>query len=201
MKKIQIAIVDDHKMVAEGIAKFLEGETFKICTIITRYENILEGLKNAEIDVLLLDVNFGYGKSTLDLLDKLKNKDVYGFKIIVLTSYDTNYIRYQAFSKGADGFIGKIKGIEFIEPLIMECINGEEDSMPLTFSKVLKITKRELETLILLYEGLSEKEIAVKLFVDLTTVKTHKKHLFEKLNVKKQSELTKNCIEEGVLLV
>jgi ATP/maltotriose-dependent transcriptional regulator MalT len=63
----------------------------------------------------------------------------------------------------------------------------------------LSISKRELEVLQLMAEGLSNKEIAEKLFVSLNTIKTHSSKLFEKLEVKRRTQAVEKAKKSGII--
>lgn len=118
----------------------------------------------------------------------------------MLTSHDSENIKAEAFKNGADGFIEKYRDLEELNSLIKGYLKGTIKVVKMPQS-IISITKREYETLNLLFIGKAEKEIAEELKIDVTTVKTHKKHLFEKLNVQKQSELIKTCLDNDILMV
>ncbi|WP_062060658.1 response regulator [Aquimarina longa] len=196
-KKLSIVIADDQKMFAQSLAFFLKDDCFSIEAILTNYDSLLIDIKKYTIDLLLLDVSFGSGKNSIDVLQKLKQEN--DIKIIMLTSHDKEFVEHEALKKGADGFIHKYNDLEQLKSLLLQYF--EALSKPNIPHTSIHITEREKEIVTLLYLGSSEKEIATQLFISITTVKTHKKNLFQKLNVQKQSELIKRCIDDGILIV
>jgi DNA-binding NarL/FixJ family response regulator len=198
-KKKHIAIADDQVSFAQSVAHWLEKEgDFSVQAILTDYDTITTDIKKYNIDLLLLDVNFGERRNAINLLEQLKKEN--DLIIVIFTSHDTQYIKTRALNKGADGFIDKYKELENLKSLVEDYLNGIIKVFTIN-NDVIKITTRENKIVDLLYEGNSEKEIADQLHISITTVKTHKKNLFQKLNVQKQSELIKSCIEHGILIV
>ncbi len=199
VKKRNIVIADDELGVAQGFAKILEEDpSLYIQAIITDYDSIVKDVKDLEVDLLLLDINFRLGRNSINLLKELKRED--DFLIIMLTSHDSENVKAEAFKNGADGFIEKYRDLEELNSLIKGYLNGTIKVVKMPQS-IISITKREYEILNLLFIGKAEKEIAEELKIDITTVKTHKKHLFEKLNVQKQSELIKTCLDNDILMI
>jgi len=135
-------------------------------------------------------------------------------KIIMLTVYTDDSRIFNAILKGADGYILK----ETPPPLILQAIkDGYEGGVPLTPSiakKALSFFKesvnlptqdynlsiREIEVLKLLTEGLSNNEIAEKLFISLTTVRNHVCHIYQKLHVHSKSQAVTKAVRERITL-
>ena len=197
-KKLNIVIGDDQIMFAQGLVNFLEDDFFSIQAILSDYATIREDIKKYPVDLLLLDINFGSGKNAIHLIKKLKEEN--DCMIVMLSSHNSNYIKTEALKQGADGFIDKYQDLNELKSILKGYMRKEIKDEKTVIDGV-NLTEREKEILVLLYHGMSEKEIADKLFICKTTVKTHKKHLFQKLKVQKQSELIKNCIEQGILIV
>jgi DNA-binding NarL/FixJ family response regulator len=212
MNPIPIAIVDDHEVVINGLkAMFSNSDEIKVVYSTTHGSALYEYLVIEQPAVILLDIQMP-DISGIDICKQV-HRLYPQVKIIAFSSFDdTHYIR-QVIRNGASGYLLKnadqqtiiaaikqvMKGEEYIDEsikkmLIQESISGQRRSM---FD--IPLTKREKEILKLIADGLSNQEIADKLFISLRTVETHRFNLTQKLDVKNAAGLVKEAIKRGLV--
>lgn len=212
MNPIPIAIVDDHEVVINGLkAMFSNIQEIKVVYSTTQGSALYEYLTTEQPAVILLDIQMP-DISGIDICKQV-HRLYPQIKVIAFSSFDdTHYIR-QIIRNGASGYLLKnadqqtivtaiqqvMKGEEYIDEsikkiLIQESISGQRRSM---FD--IPLTKREKEILQLIANGLSNQEIADKLFISLRTVETHRFNLTQKLDVKNAAGLVKEAIKRGLV--
>lgn len=123
------------------------------------------------------------------------------------TFHDPGYVS-EMIKAGGSGFITKNATIEEIESALRGVMKGEiiishllTAQKPITFSnhEGPVVTRREKEVLVLISEGLTNKEIADKLFVSLSTIDSHRKNLLTKFNVMNTAALISQAMKKGVI--
>lgn len=211
--KTKIIIVDDHQLVANGVAKFFENH--ESVEIIAVYNNPQEALSKVPIlkpDILLTDLDMPE-LNGFDLIEKLK---VHGLKTtyIILSMHLDQATIKKALAAGVSGYVPKnstesefvmcvdmvAKGESYFSQQTMKALTQIGKPMEKSnFSKMNSLTKREVEILKLIAEGLSNREIGEQLFIAVSTVETHRKALMEKLEVNKVTALVRIAVQEGLV--
>jgi DNA-binding NarL/FixJ family response regulator len=212
MNPIPVAIVDDHAVVINGLMAMLSHNSeINVVYTTTRGTELLHYLAAQQPAVILMDIQMPE-ISGIDLCKQVY-KTYPQIKLIAFSSFDdTHYIK-QILRSGASGYLLKIadqhtivtaikqvlEGEEYIDEsvkklLIQESISGQRRSV---FD--IPLTRREKEILKLIAEGLSNQEIADKLFISLRTVETHRFNLTQKLDVKNAAGLVKEAIKRGLV--
>jgi two-component system, NarL family, nitrate/nitrite response regulator NarL len=191
-----ILIIDDHPLVAGGIATMLKDaghlHVVGACKTAT---DALHFLAANTPDIILLDINLPDTDGlTLCGIIRKQNRTS---KILGLTSANETGLITKMLKQGANGYL--LKNMERSELLhaidvvmggkvflskdandkLLEQFNGLQDAM----AQVPVVTRREIEVLKLLHEGLSGPQIAEKLFLSPYTIETHRKNLLQKFNV------------------
>lgn len=203
---LNIQIVDDHKMVVESLSKLINDSG--IGRITNSYYSLHAcrlGLKDNLPDILLLDIGLPDG----DGIDFCKEviKEYPGLKVIILTSYREPSIVKRALHHGAHGYIVKnarskelflgislvSEGEYFLCEEIDNLLKGNRNE------KGIFLSSREKEVLSYLAEGNTTKEIAGILYLDSETVKTYRKNLLMKFEVRNVAELIKNAYEKKLI--
>lgn len=209
MKKIKVLIADDHMMLREGLKQLLELDG-DIAVVEEASDGLecLELVKEIKPDVLLLDINMPKmdGLSVLDRIRKDKNHT----KVIILTIHNEIEYLVRAHDKGANGYVLKDSGTNVLKKAIRIVAKGEsyiEPSMLPQLKERLEransndeeefLTKRELEVLKLLAEGLFNKEIAHKLCISEKTVKNHVSNIFKKIGVSDRTQAAVYAIKNN----
>jgi len=198
---IKVAIVDDHQIVIDGLEKIISESG--IARLTGKSYNVAgcwKMLKAGKPDVLMLDVGLPDG-SGMDLCPKVKEKYP-AINILMLTSYAEYAVISHVLSNGASGYILKNAMPEEIIQGIAAVASGkrflcEEVDILLKKGDVtsIELTRRELELLHLIVEGLTSAEIAAKMCLGFETIRSYRKNLHTKLKAHNTAELAKIAIE------
>ena len=198
---IRIAVVEDDRMVREVLGILLNGTPgFSCIALYGNGEDAVSGLQTMNPDVVLMDINLP-GMSGIECILSLKAM-YHSMLFIMLTVFEDSDAIFQSLSAGASGYLLKqtppAKLLEAIldvykggSPMSREIARKVVQSFqhPASYSgNEIKLTKREEEILLHLVKGLFYKEIASLLFISMDTVRTHIRHIYEKLQVRTRSE-------------
>lgn len=212
-KPINVMIADDHSMVREGIKQLLELDG----DIIVKSEansgrQCIELLDEKQTDVLLLDINMPNmnGLQVLQYIRESKKK----VKVLILTIHNEVEYLVRAVEIGVDGYVLKDsdssllkkaiyavhRGETFIQPELAPLLKMKLDEKSSSSnSAVDSLTKREIEVLKLLAEGLFNKEIAYMLAISEKTVKNHVSNIFKKINVSDRTQAAVYAIRNNLV--
>lgn len=208
----EVIIVDDHKMIREGLKQLLELEdNISVVGMASDGEECLSLLKKEKADLLLLDINMP-NKNGLDILKEIKDTKI-DIKVIILTVHNEVDYLLRAIEMGADGYVLKDVGSAELVHAIETVMSGESyiqpDMIPMLNSKMVvrnsdkekikNLTKRELEVLILVSEGMFNKEIANKLNISERTVKNHISSIFKKIDVADRTQAAVFAIRNSLI--
>jgi len=201
-------LVDDHAVVRAGLVMLLQSQ--KHLKVIGQTGDTIEALKiaaDAQPDVILLDVILG-SDDGLELLPKLR-KAAHNARILILTGTQNPEVYQRAVRLGAMGLVNKetaaevlLKAIEKINAgevwfdrmvmgdVLTEMTRGRDNKKAdPEAAKITKLTEREREIIVLIAEGLKNKQIAERMFISETTVRHHLTSVFNKLSVADRLEL------------
>ncbi|MGF7146199.1 DNA-binding NarL/FixJ family response regulator [Anaerotaenia torta] len=202
-KPVNIMIADDHSMVREGIKQLLEldGDIVVVAEA-SNGKQCIELLDANKTDVLLLDINMPM-MNGLQVLQYIKeNKAKIKVKVLILTIHNEVEYLVRAVELGVDGYVLKDSDSTVLKKAIF-CVNRGENFIQPELAPVLKLkleekgsqadntdtlTKREIEVLKLLAEGLFNKEIAYMLSISEKTVKNHVSNIFKKIDVSDRTQ-------------
>lgn len=215
---IKVMIVDDHSLMREGIKQLLEfdGDIHVVAEASNGSEclNVLN-LKSVEPDVLLLDINMPK-KNGIEVLQELKERKAYpNMKILILTVHNEVEYLLKAVDIGVDGYILKDSGSVELKKAINAVMNDESyiqsDLIPALNSKLVsrdtdkdkieQLTKRELEVLIQVANGMFNKEIAQALDISERTVKNHISNIFKKIEVADRTQAAVFAIRNDIIKI
>jgi len=192
----KIFIVDDHYMIIEGIRSMLVNEPgIEWLGHASSAAACLAFLRVHTPDVILMDINLP-DKSGLDLCREVLQ--LYpSIRIIGLSTFNQLSFISRMLENGACGYLLKNAGRHEILQAI-ETVMQRKQYLSLEASEMVKknrgdegpvLTRREIEVLQLIAEGLTNAEMAEKLFVSVTTIDTHRKNLLAKFNAKNTAAL------------
>ncbi|MGV3704579.1 MAG: response regulator [Arcticibacter sp.] len=215
MKSIRVFLVEDHNLVRNGIRTLLERQPdIEIVEEAQSVNETLEKLRSGiDADIILSDINMKE-LSGLDLINMIK-PEFPDIRIVMLTMLDhENYIK-QAIAAGASGYLlknidveqmlfairhvstgGKYICAEVVFEMLKKQLHSPVESAP---GKVADLSQREEEVLHLIAEGLTNQEIADKLFTSRRTVEGHRQNLLEKTGTKNTATLIRYAIRNGVI--
>ena len=205
MAPTKVVIADDHTLFREGVKKMLSLEKdILVVGEAARGDEVAKIVERAKPDVLLLDLKMPRGDIVQTLLEV---KDINPpTKVLVLTAFSEDENILNAAKGGARGYV--LKGIDFptllraiktvqsgglwidkdlpaadaFEEIAQDQLKDIGDSA-YTNDAIKMLTRRELEILRLVAEGLTNEEIGKKIFISEKTVKTHLTNIFDKLKV------------------
>jgi len=195
---IKLFIVDDHYMVIEGIHSLLQQNAeVEWMGHATNAESCLAFLKTRQPDVLFMDISLP-DQSGIDLCKKVK--ELYpNIFILGLSTFNQQSFIQKMMDNGASGYLLKNAGRNELLSAITTVMRGQtylSHEAALTMSRDAAadkpiLTRRELEVLALIAEGMTNNEIAAKLFIAATTVETHRKSLLAKFSAKNTATLVR----------
>lgn len=211
-EQIKIVIADDHSMIREGLKQLLELDgDIQVIGEAGNGEECLEIIENLKPDVVLLDINMPVmnGLKMLELLRSSKNKKQ---KILILTIHNEVEYLMKAVEIGVEGYVLKDAESSVLKKAIYTIYSGENyidfTLVPMLNEKLAqekekveeeKLTRREIEVLKLLAEGLFNKEIAYKLSISEKTVKNHVSNIFKKIGVFDRTQAAVYAIKNNIV--
>jgi len=190
---IRVLVADDHRLMREGTAALIGAdERIEVVGLARDGGEAVALAERRRPDVVLLDLNMP-GVGGLEACAKLREDD--GPEVLMLTVSDEEPDLYAALRVGAAGYLMKdMPPAELIEA-VLAVARGEPRIAPAMATRMLSepdpleaLSARERDVLGLIAEGLRNREIAERLVISETTVKTHVRHVLEKLRFRNRSE-------------
>ncbi|TRX72056.1 response regulator transcription factor [Carboxylicivirga sp. M1479] len=213
MGTAKIFLVDDHRIFREGLKNLIEFED--VGTIVGEASNgqeFLDKMDAQEIDLVLMDISMPILNGIETTIKALhQNPDL---KIVALSMHGDDEYYYKMIEAGAKGFLLKDSGIKEIEHAIRTVINGDSYFSNELLRRIItninkpeqnsvikehNISKRELEVLKEICNGLTNDEIAEKLFISAQTVKGHRSSLLAKNNCRNSASLVMFAIKNKLV--
>lgn len=194
--QIDILLVEDSKSYAQGMELLLKQHP-KIANVFyaSDYEKALDILKDEDIDVVILDLNFETKQYDGFTIAKKIRQQYANIKIIVLSQHTRKqYYEKLIKEKLADAYLDKQLGIEETYTALDEVLKGNPyiDSNIASMLEIeswMHVSRREREVIELLTKGITQKEVADQLCIAPKTVEVHLRNLFERFHVKNTTEL------------
>jgi len=203
---IRVLLVDDHPVVRAGISGLLEGEPD--LTVIAEAESGEEAVELAtriSPDVVLMDLRMP-GIGGVEATRRVVAGG--GPRVLVFTTYEDDDEILSAIAAGASGYLLKAAPSDELIAGVRAVAAGQTVLAPSIAAHLVsranapeapRLTAREAEILALVAEGLSNPEIAARLVIGESTVKTHLLHVFEKLEVGDRTRAVTRAMELGLL--
>ncbi|MCJ7468592.1 MAG: response regulator transcription factor [Maribacter sp.] len=202
----RIFIVDDHYMIIEGIKSLLQNEKgIEWMGHAMNAASCMAFLQMHTPDIILLDINLP-DKSGIELCKEIK-VSFPKINIIGLSSFNQQSYINKIMENGASGYVLKNATREDLVDAIEYVMEGKKYlSEEAAFiikknegSKIPILTRREKEVLLLIAEGMTNNEIATKLFISTTTVDTHRKNLLAKFEAKNTATLIRMATQHAFI--
>lgn len=203
-EKINIAIVDDHPIVIEGLKMMLNSHpSFNIPETFTSGSEIIAFMGTHKVDIILLDITLPDANGT-DLCREIK-KTSPNTAVIMFSNRSERSIIMQSIQNGASGYLLKNTSIDELVICIKGALSGDivfcnetkqiisrpsQNDLPIP-----RLTKREKQILQLVAQGKTSNMIAEELFLSPLTVDTHRKNLLQKFQARNSTELVNQAIE------
>jgi DNA-binding NarL/FixJ family response regulator len=210
---IRVLLVEDFPLVREGLAAALERDP--AITVVGQAENGREGLEMAHAlrpDIVLLDLHMPELGGMM-LLERLR-AELPGTKTIVITATEKGEPLLDAVAAGASGYLTKRSGGEELRQAVLTVHGGGSVIAPALAGHLLraysrastgespevrsKLTATEHEVLRLVAQGLTDKQIAERIYVSPRTVQNHLARIRDKTDLRRRSELARWAVLHAV---
>lgn len=199
-KRIKIAIIDDHLIFLKGLNMLLEqDENLEVIYACSNYSDLIKNLKLQKPDILITDISMPEINGIE--LSKMVRKTYPTIKILVMSSY-SNMIS----ASDVDGYLLKDTNSEILIDSIKKIVLNDEKVFHKDFQTTEKydfnksiVSKREKEIINFISKGFTTDEISEKLYISKHTVETHRKNIFNKLQVNNIAGLVKKSISLGII--
>lgn len=210
---IKVMLTDDHSMLREGIRQLLEFDgSIEVIAEASDGDECLEILKSVKPDVLLLDINMPK-KNGIEVLQEMKERKINDIKVLILTVHNEVEYLLKAVDIGVDGYILKdsesaelkkainavMNDENYIQPNLIPALNSRLVYRDVDKEKIEALTKRELEVLVQVANGMFNKEIATSLNISERTVKNHISNIFKKIEVSDRTQAAVFAIRNDII--
>jgi DNA-binding NarL/FixJ family response regulator len=208
---LRLLVVDDHALFRRGLVGLLEEMPgFQVVGQASDGQQALPMIERTHPDIVLLDLNMPVmdGIATLRALKERKLP----VRVMMLTISQDDTDLLDAIRTGADGYLLKNTEPDDLRKAILRVAEGQGALSPEVTAPVLRalarypletpvplLSDRELEVLECMVDGLTTQQMAVRLFISENTVKTHVRHIFEKLEVSNRAEAVGKAMQMGLV--
>ncbi len=208
---LKIMLVDDHVLVRQGLKRVLDKEPgMSICSEAANADDAIRILADSPPDIIIIDISLEGDVDGIELVRAVR-KRFGNIKILILSMFDEAAYVERAIRAGANGYVTKNDPLDIVSSAIKSIAAGDLYLSTSISGKVIKkiisspgsesqdsygsLTQRELEILELIGKGNVTGEIAKLLGVSVNTVESHRRHIKEKMGIKKGSDLLKHAIQ------
>jgi DNA-binding NarL/FixJ family response regulator len=211
MKPIRLFVVDDHALFRRGLIGLLtDMDDFEVVGEAANGEDALRAVPKAVPDIVLLDVNMP-GLSGVETLRALREAGQKMSALMLTISQDEGDL-VGAIMAGASGYLLKNAEPDVLHRTLLDVAAGKSVLSPEITTQVFKLMRRaqssrshdlisgrELDVLRCLARGLTTAQVSSQLFISENTVKTHIRHVLEKLEVSNRAEAVAKAMQLGLI--
>lgn len=217
MEKIRVYIVDDHDLIVLGVNKILSvEENIEVVGTSNNGEEALAEIRKLKPDLVILDIDIPK-ISGIQITEAITNEFGDEIKIILHSSFVDEENIVKGFELGALGYVPKKFEVNELLEAIKTVNNGKRyikgevsdifmDSFYKERTQKEKInevkeslSKREIEVLKLITQGMTNQQMADELYISVRTVEVHKANIMRKLNIDSTAELVKYAIKNKII--
>ncbi|WP_406356752.1 response regulator [Streptomyces sp. NBC_00658] len=215
---LRAVIADDQALVRTGFGMILTADGIEVTAEAADGAEAVAAVRRTRPDVVLMDIRMPRMDGIEATRRILDGDGSDGTRVIILTTYDLDHYVYAALTAGASGFllkdvtpehlVGAVRLVQSGDALLAPAItrrlierfaHREEDRSVTLHRDLSGLTPRELEVLRLLATGLSNAELADRLFLSPTTVKTHIGRILSKLDLRDRVQAVVLAYETGLI--
>lgn len=208
---IKILVVDDHAIVREGLKQILSDVSdISVLAEAVNGQEALDQIHRHTFDVILMDISMP-GRSGLEILKDIKTEHP-KLPVLILSMHPEEQYAIRALRAGAAGYmnkssapdelIGAIRkvsaGRKYVSPSVAEKLAFELGADPSRLPHEL-LSDREYQVMMMLASGRSVSEIGQELCLSVKTISTYRARVMEKMNLKKNAELTLYAVQNHLL--
>jgi DNA-binding NarL/FixJ family response regulator len=215
---IRVLLADDQTLIRAGFRVLISAAgDLEVIGEATDGQQAVELARSERADVVLMDIRMP-GMDGLEATKRISaDDDLAGVKVIILTTFESDEYVYQALRAGASGFLVKdtepaelihavrvvAAGDALLSPSVtrklIDDLATRPERPPASGQALARLTEREREVMALVAEGLSNEEIAARLFLSPLTAKTHVSRILTKLNARDRAQLVVLAYETGLV--
>ncbi|HET7118362.1 MAG TPA: response regulator transcription factor [Hanamia sp.] len=206
---IRIAIVEDNNTLRKSLTHLFDNtDSMKCVASLSNLMNVVSEFRKARPDVVLMDIGLPNISGIEGVRTVKENFD--NIQVLMFTVFDDDEKIFEAIKAGASGYLLKKSSPEEIIEAIRSLYNGGAPMSASIARKVIQsfqqnttankddyqLTTRENELLYSLIDGLSYKKLAEKYFISISTVRTHIRHIYEKLHVNSKAQAVAKALKK-----
>jgi DNA-binding NarL/FixJ family response regulator len=216
---IRVLLADDQALIRAGFRVLIDtAEDLQVVGEAIDGQQAVDLARRERADVVLMDIRMP-GVDGLEATRRISaDEDLAGVKVIILTTFESDEYVYQALRAGASGFLVKdtepadliqavrvvARGDALLSPsvtrrLITDIASRRPERPPPSGRALAGLTDRERQVMALVAEGLSNDDIAARLFLSPLTSKTHVSRILTKLNARDRAQLVVLAYETGLV--
>jgi DNA-binding NarL/FixJ family response regulator len=204
---IRLLLADDHPVVRAGLRAVLESEPdIVVVDDVATAEAGIERAQTGDVDVVLMDLQFGAGLGGIAATGQIAGLAA-APRVVVLTTYDTEADIIAAVEAGAAGYLLKDAPAGDLVAAVRAAAAGQSALAPAVTGRLMdrmrapatSLSGRESEVLTLVADGLSNEQIAQRLFVSQATIKSHLVHIFAKLDADSRTAAVATAVQRGLI--
>lgn len=215
MARIKVVVADDHAIVREGVRMILgQEQDIEVVGEAGDGQQAIDLVEALGPQVVIMDISMP-GVGGIEATQRLKTSHPQ-VQVLALTMHEDETYVFQLLRAGAAGYVLKRAAAQDLVQAVRAAARGEAFLYPSVARKVVEdylrrvetgeererydgLTAREKEILTLIAQGLSNQQIAEKLYISIKTVQTHRAHILEKLGLHDRTELVRYAIRKGLI--
>jgi DNA-binding NarL/FixJ family response regulator len=207
---IRVLLVDDHKLLREGVRQLLAGsDEVEVVGEAANGNQAIQLVEQLRPDVAIVDLSMPR-KDGIEVTSEIRALDL-DTRVLILTMFSDEQHAVRTLRAGASGFISKTAELEELVRAIKEVHSGRR-YLPADIANDISdevvagapakrpaeiLSKREFQVMCYLAGGLTNREIAVELGISVKTVDTHRGHVLKKLYLRNNADITRFAIRNG----
>jgi DNA-binding NarL/FixJ family response regulator len=211
-RKKRIAVVDDHPLVRQGLAKWIENQgDMVVCCEAEDTADALKAITESKPDLAIIDISLR-DSNGIELIEDLNTRMGKKLPMLVLSMHDESFYAERALRAGARGYISKSAGPKTVITAIRRILAGEIYLSQRMASRMVakfvdgkakketgspedRLTNRELQVFEMIGRGVRTRDIATQLHLSVKTVESHRENIKRKLQLKSATELLQHAIQ------
>ena len=202
--KVRILVVDDHRIVREGLILYLEQNPgFEVIDAVGTGEDAVSAFLSHRPDIVLMDLQLP-AMSGVDAIRAIRRADS-DARIVVLTMYEGGEDIRRALDAGAATYLLKASGSDDLREVVRAVHDGRRPLSPEVQARLdnsgteTLLTEREIEVIEAVSKGYRNKEVAHALDISTETVEVHLKNIFTKLDVHDRTAAVRVALRRGII--